>query len=121
DNKVVHTLARSFHRVNVASLRFNFRGVGLSAGSYADGEGELDDALAAARWASGEPRFKHLFLAGFSFGAVVALRASASLGPCGLITVAPPVARVPVDFDVPSCPWLIVHGEFDELVALQEV
>src|SRR6218665_2519579 len=66
DNKVVQTLARAFVQLGFAALRFNFRGVGASQGAWAEGPGEIDDALAvvAARRAPGEP----LLLAGFSFG-----------------------------------------------------
>ena len=51
DNKVVHTLARSFLSLECVAVRFNFRGVGDSAGSYGDGVGETEDALAVAAWA----------------------------------------------------------------------
>lgn len=120
-NKVVHTLARCFYRAGAAALRFNFRGVGDSAGRYDDGVGEIDDAAAAAAWARAAQPGSALFLAGFSFGAAVALRAAPRLGPCGLVTVAPPVARIPGDFESPGCPWLVVHGEHDELVPLGDV
>ena len=121
DNKVVHTLARAFHRAGAAAVRFNFRGVGRSAGHYDDGRGEVEDAAAAAAWAASEYPGSALFLAGFSFGAAVALRAAPRLRPVGLVTVAPPVARIPADFEVPACPWLIVHGEQDEIVPLEDV
>ena len=49
-NKVAHTLARAFVRLGFRTLRFNFRGTEASEGSYDEGVGELDDALAAAEW-----------------------------------------------------------------------
>jgi uncharacterized protein len=120
-NKVVHTLARCFYRAGAAALRFNFRGVGASQGRYDDGAGEVEDALAAASWARAARPDSALFLAGFSFGAAVALLAASPLKPIGLITVAPPVARIPQGFSPPACPWLIVHGEQDEIVPLDDV
>jgi alpha/beta superfamily hydrolase len=116
-NKVVHTLARAMHKQRAATLRFNFRGVGASAGAFDDGRGEVTDALAVI--AAGRERFPtaRLWLAGFSFGSYVALQAAANTDPAALITVAPPVGRW--DFSAipwPRCPWLIVQGDADELV-----
>jgi alpha/beta superfamily hydrolase len=115
-NKVVTTLARAFARLGADAVRFNFRGVGGSAGRYADGIGERDDALAVvsfcrARW-PGRP----VYLGGFSFGAAVAAAIAARVEPAGLVTVAPPVDRLSADFVVPACPWLLIHGEADDVV-----
>lgn len=116
-NKVVHTVARAWHELGLPTLRFNFRGVGGSAGSHDGGSGETQDALAVI--AQGRrlwPRAP-LWLAGFSFGSYVALRAAAPAAPACLVTVAPPVGRW--DFSAiaaPQCPWLIVQGDRDELV-----
>lgn len=71
-NKVVATLQRAARDAGYATLRFNFRGVGQSAGSYAEGRGEIDDALAAARWLAGQHPGLPLTLMGFSFGSCVA-------------------------------------------------
>ncbi len=120
ENKVVHTLARSFRDLGAASVRFNFRGVGGSAGTYGEGVGELADALAVVDWVRRERPEAALYLAGFSFGAAVALEAAARAGALGLVTVALPVARVAADFRAPGCPWLAVLAEQDELVNLAE-
>lgn len=122
DNKVVYTLARSFHDLGMPTIRFNFRGVGKSAGSYADGLGETEDTLAAV--AAGREKWPGaaLWLAGFSFGGAVAIRAAAESAPARLVCVAPAIKRVALDdVRVPDCPWLIVQGEADELVNYQEV
>lgn len=117
-NKVVHTLARTLRAGGAATLRFNFRGVGASEGVHDGIAGEADDALAAvtaarARW-TGLP----LVLAGFSFGAAVAIRAAAAAQPAWLICVAPAVDRVSLDgFVAPECDWLIVQGDADDVVA----
>ncbi len=116
-NKVVHTLARAMQQIGVPTLRFNFRGVGTSEGVYADGVGEIDDALAAIAWARARWDCETLWLAGFSFGSAVALQACAAAAPAALVTVAPPVGRLLVDpVARPGCPWLVVQGDHDELV-----
>ena len=120
-NKVTHTLARSFVGVGFAALRFNFRGVGKSAGSFDEGRGEVDDVLAAVSWLRDSAPGLPLWLAGFSFGAAMAIRAAVTAAPDGLISVAPAVSRFAVDFEVqPSCPWLILQGDEDELVDIQD-
>lgn len=120
DNKVVTTLARAFVELNLAAVRFNFRGVGASEGAFDDGHGETDDLLAAARWAR-EALGHHppLTLAGFSFGGAVAARAARRLHPRRLILVAPAVTRVPTP-EVPE-DTLVVHGELDDTVPLRDV
>jgi len=119
DNKVVQTLARAFVQLGYTSVRFNFRGVGGSAGSWDEGRGEVDDALAVitAQRAAGRP----LLLAGFSFGGYVASQAAARLAEPAtrLVLVGPaavnfPVAPVPAD-------TLVVHGELDDVVPLTAV
>jgi hypothetical protein len=116
-NKVVHTLARAMQELGAPSVRFNFRGVGASAGQYDGGAGEVDDALAVCDWARARWGCERLWLAGFSFGSAVALQAAATASPDALVTVAPPVGRIIVAPVLrPPCPWLVVQGEQDELV-----
>ena len=116
-NKVVHTLARALRAGGAATVRFNFRGVGASEGTHDGGAGETGDALAAVRFARERWPGLGLVLAGFSFGAVVAIRAAAAAGPLWLITVAPAVDRVELgDAALPECDWLIVQGEADDVV-----
>lgn len=119
-NKVAYTLARSFYRLGAVAVRFNFRGVGRSQGAYADGEGETEDALAAGAWMRRRWPASRLYLAGFSFGAGIALRCASQLSPHGLVTVAPPVPRIG-PFEPPRCRWLVVQGEADEIVDPQAV
>jgi len=117
DNKVVHTLARAFRETGIPTLRFNFRGVGSSAGTFDDGNGETADADAIASYGAQRWPGRQLMLAGFSFGAFVALRLALERGASRLITVAPPVDRM--EFSVlaaPRCPWLVVQGDSDEVV-----
>jgi alpha/beta superfamily hydrolase len=117
ENKVVHTLARSFQELGAPTIRFNFRGVGASAGTFAEGLGETQDALAVV--AEGRRRWPGaaVWLAGFSFGGAVAIRAAKDASARLLVSVAPAVSLIDVsDSELPDCPWLIVQGDADELV-----
>ncbi|HWW21550.1 MAG TPA: alpha/beta fold hydrolase [Steroidobacteraceae bacterium] len=121
-NKVVHTLGRACQEFGLATLRFNFRGVGASDGSHDEGRAEIEDAMAVIAW--GRQRWPDgpLTLAGFSFGAMVALAAAVRSAPSKLITVAPAVGRPEFSSAAkPNCPWLIVQGDADELVDIRDV
>jgi len=122
-NKVVTMSARALRKSGATTVRFNFRGVGASAGSFDDGRGELEDLRAVVAWVR-EHRPEHqLWLFGFSFGAYVALRGAVELAADAVITVAPPVGRS-WDFDAvqpPAVPWLVVQGDADEVVDAEAV
>ena len=120
-NKVVHTLVRAFVRSGYEALRFNFRGTEQSDGEYDAGNGELDDALATIEWMRARHASYPLWLAGFSFGAAIAVRAAAATHVDGLISVAPAISRFATGMESqPDCPWLIVQGDEDELVDVDE-
>ena len=116
-NKVVTTLARALRECAIATVRFNFRGVGGSEGHFNDGIGETADASAVADW--GERRWagRPLVIAGFSFGALVALRLAQRRDPQRVILIAPPVAHLEfAALSVPRCPWMVVQGDADTVV-----
>lgn len=119
DNKVVTTLAKAFVELGCATLRFNFRGVGESDGSYDEGNGETLDAIAAADFMRGEFPNLPLLIAGFSFGGYVQARADEKLQPQQLVLIAPAVGR----FAMPGVPanTLLIHGDLDEVVDLDAV
>ncbi len=119
DNKVVTTLTKAFIELGYAALRFNFRGVGESGGSYDEGNGETLDAIAAANFMRGEFPDLPLLLAGFSFGGYVQARAATELQPQRLALIAPAVGR----FAMPDVPvnTLLIHGDLDEVVELREL
>lgn len=122
NNKVVHTLARTLQERAIPTVRFNYRGVGASEGSYDEGRGETDDALAVVEWGRRRWGGAPVWLAGFSFGAMVALQAASAAQPSLMISVAPAVTRA--EFGViahPRCPWLIVQGDADEIIAADAV
>jgi uncharacterized protein len=116
-NKVVHTLARTFNDAGMPSLRFNFRGVGASTGTHDAGPGEVQDALAAVGYCRGRWPQAQLWLAGFSFGAAVAVRASLEAQPAGVVLVAPAVDRLDPGAVMPNCPWLVLLGDADDVVS----
>jgi uncharacterized protein len=120
-NKVVFMLARTLLQNGVATIRFNFRGVGESAGQFDAGQGEVADALAVIAY--GRTRWPNagLVLAGFSFGGMVAAQATATARPQWLITVAPAVHLLTRRLPQPSCPWLLIQGEADDVVDPHQV
>lgn len=119
ENKVAVTLAKTFCELGCVSLRFNYRGVGASAGQFTGGDGELDDALAVAEFARDQFGDLPIILSGFSFGGYVAARSAEKLKPRHLILAAPAVGR----FEMPLVPrnTLVIHGENDEVVPLADV
>ena len=121
-NKVVHTMARACQDQNVVTVRFNFRGVGASAGVHDDGVGESDDAAVVADWARQATGAVRLWSLGFSFGGFVAYRLATLRNATALVTVAPPVQRF--DFarlPLPGCPWYVAQGDADDLVDHERV
>ena len=122
DNKVVYTLARAFEECGAPVVRFNFRGVGASAGTHDAGRGETEDALAVIAYGRARWPGAALWLAGFSFGAAIAVRAAARASPARLVLVAPGVSRVAMDaVPSPRCPWLLVQGDADEVIEPADV
>lgn len=120
DNKVVQTLAKVFFNLRYIPVRFNYRGVGQSAGTYDHGIGETDDALAAladARATYGEDL--PVVLAGFSFGTFVQTRVAEHVQAERMVFVGPAVGRFAVG-NVPA-DTIVIHGEMDEVVPLADV
>lgn len=128
-NKVVYTLASCAMKAGFYTLRFNYRGVGDSAGSYDGARGETSDTLAAVEWLRARVADLPLLLAGFSFGAYVALKAAASARPAWLLSASLPLGRVRGAFGEsdsqplpphPGCRWLVIHSRDDEVVDYAE-
>lgn len=115
DNNVVSTAVAALRRQGVATLRFNFRGVGGSEGGYANGTGEAADAKAAIGLLRNETGLERVDLGGYSFGAMIALLGHAHAEVERLIAVAPPLSFFDLGFLV-HCrkPKLIVVGDRDE-------
>lgn len=122
-NKVVTTTARALRECGALTVRFNFRGVGASAGAFDDGNGEADDLRAViARVRAAYPDTP-LWLGGFSFGSYVALKVASASPPALLVSIAPPVGRrwEMEAMPAPDVPWIVVQGDEDEVVDAAEV
>lgn len=122
NNKVVTTLARVFAELGIASIRFNFRSVGGSAGRYDAGLGESEDmALIAKTWRMVFDEVKVIY-AGFSFGSYVAYRAASQSNGALLITVAPAVTHYDYnEFKIQNMPWILAQAEHDEVVPIDAI
>jgi alpha/beta superfamily hydrolase len=136
DNKVVTTLAKTFADAGIAAFRFNFRGIGATAGVHDEGRGEADDMVRVIEHARGELPGLPLYLAGFSFGGAVTVRASERVEFALAILVAPGFRRIhahgmgeapdPADAALGSpgrhttTNTLVIHGDLDETVPLAD-
>ena len=123
DNKVAVTLAKTFHQLGYATMRFNFRGAGRSEGVHAEGIGETDDAAAALGHADRLYGHGNVVLAGFSFGTFVQTRLWQRLKDTRaverLVLTGPAVNRFRLEA-VPAN-TIVVHGEEDDIVPLADV
>ena len=121
--KALYRAAKSMPRIGVAALRFNFRGVGGSAGTFDAGPGEKEDFKAAISFMSERYPDLPIWAAGMSFGSWIAMIAGAEDARVSLLLgIAPPVDRY--DFDaLKTCtlPKFIIHGEADELISIKDV
>ena len=120
NNKIVYAIYRSFIDRGFSALRFNFRGVGRSEGVFGDGEGELSDAASALDWLqSFNPNVNSYWVAGFSFGAWIAMQLLMRRPElAGFISVSPPADRYDFNFLAP-CPvsGQIIQGNQDKTVS----
>ena len=115
-NKVVFRAARGLENANVATLRFNFRGVGTSGGKFDNGDGEQDDVTAAIEWARRKHPDRKLIVGGFSFGAWVSTRVACERTDVdAMFLLGTPVNKYDFSY-LRSCerPMLFIHGTQDE-------
>ena len=124
NNKVVYTLYQTFVRRGFSTLRFNFRGVGRSQGSFDRGEGELADSAAALDWLqSYNPNASSCWVAGYSFGAWIGMQLLMRRPEIeAFIAVSPPASQYDFTFLAP-CPssGLVIQGDQDTLVPIESV
>lgn len=123
-HKVVTTVVRVWQQLGLATLRFNFRGVGESEGRYDNGIGEVADLEAALAFIQKVNPTARIWLAGFSFGAFITLQLASRPHPLceGLISIAPALPFFDfLKIKTPRCSWLVIQGEEDELVPQEAV
>jgi len=124
NNKIIYQLYQTFARRGFSTLRFNFRGVGRSKGVFDNGQGELSDAASALDWMQTQnPSTSTCWIAGFSFGAWVAMQLMMRRPEIeGFISIAPPASQHDFSFLAP-CPasGMILHGDKDEVIPQSSV
>lgn len=122
NNKVVTTLVRTCQKLGAFAIRFNYRGVGESEGEYGNVAGELDDLRAVIAFAKQQYPNAEFWLGGFSFGSYIAAKIATEIPVKQLISIAPPVQNMPfAQLAKILCPWVIVQGDADEVVAPLQV
>ncbi len=121
-NKVVFTLAKAFDQLGLATVRFNYRGVGQSEGQYGQMIGEIEDLKAIITWVQSVLPQDDIWLAGFSFGSFISASVANQINAKYLVNIAPAVNHA--DFSNLkniSCPWLVIQGDQDDVVPYDEV
>ncbi len=115
-NNVVGALVRAALHGGFAALRFNFRGVGESEGTHAGGQAEPDDVKATCTFLAGQTEIdsERVALAGYSFGAAMALLAAPDVSPAGLALVSLPTVAGALSPPGGAFPLLLVSGDRDE-------
>lgn len=124
ENDLVVSVAEALRTHGLATLRFDFRGVGASGGAYDDGRGEVDDVRAAAAALRQRLDVPRVALVGYSFGSVMALRAGVAEPETttGVVAIAPPVRMIALDF-LAGCPLPLafVTGDRDQFCSLDAI
>ena len=120
DNNVVIPVCRSLGQASIASLRFNFRGVGMSQGKFADGIGEQDDVLAAISYLSTLEIVdrERIGLCGYSFGGAMALDIAPSDARVKALALISPTVPSHVSLTKYAKPKLIICGSADQFVSI---
>jgi len=124
NNKVVYNLYQSFAKAGFSTLRFNFRGVGRSQGTFDNGIGELSDAATALDWLQGHnPDAATFWISGFSFGSWLSMQLLMRRPELeGFVLVSPPANMYDFSFLAP-CPrsGMIIQGDIDSIVGEEDV
>ena len=118
---VLDTVEQALTPMNLRTLRFNFRGVGSSAGEHDNGEGEVNDLLSVVEWLCEAKNPSTLSVAGYSFGSVVASRGVANNNTVSrVMLIAPPTSSMTLTSDL-TLPIRIIVGDADPFVGLPQL
>lgn len=124
-NKIITTIVKTWAVMGLSTLRFNFRGVGLSEGEFDKAVGEVLDLKAVLEWLLTKHKNAIFWLGGFSFGSLISAKiVCENHYPIkALLSVAPPISyfTFPIDEKFSSIPWIIMQGDKDELVKYETV
>lgn len=121
-NYVVGVLCEAFASIGATTMRFNFRGVGNSEGTFDNGAGESVDARAAAVALRTVVPDVPFVLAGYSFGAMIAASVAADVAPAGLVLASPPVAFAALQLaDAFRAPVLLITGDRDPVAPAETI
>ncbi len=124
NNKVTYLTYQAFAQKGFTVMRFNFRGVGRSEGTYDEGEGELSDAATLLDWLQAfRPNARSFWISGFSFGAWIGMQLLMRRPEVrGFISIAPPANMYDFSFLAP-CPvsGMILHGNKDDIVPADSI
>ena len=121
-NKIVHIICKTFSKMGLPTLRFNFRSIGESEGIHDNGIGESEDLLILSELMHETWPNRELWLAGFSFGSWIAANTAVQAKAKQLLSIAPPVQYFDFkDFNQPTCPWLVLMGDQDDVVEPEKV
>lgn len=123
DNNVVTAVSSALASAGIAGLRFNFRGVGRSQGSYGQGNGEMEDARAALKFLSGreETDPARIGLMGYSFGGMVALGVGGTEDLVKALAAVSPVVPPGPYKELSARPKYIICGEADSIIPAREI
>jgi alpha/beta superfamily hydrolase len=120
-NKVVYRIARGLRSRGAVVLRFNYRGVNLSEGTYADGEGELDDARVALDYLRGRYPDLPFTVAGFSFGSRIALRLGCGIASRVIAVGFPAAYRDKSSLDTCTTPRIFIQSTRDQFGSVEQI
>ena len=119
-NKIIHSIAKVMNNKGYISICPNLRGVGMSAGEHDFGVGEIDDGIALYQYIKLTYPNLPIVIAGFSFGSAIAAQVASQFEHLKLILVGPAVThyQVPV---VAKDKTLVIHGQNDEVIPLEDI
>ena len=115
DDAIVRIVEKALSNQRISTLRFNFRGTGFSEGKHDDGNGEVEDLLSIFNWVSDSYKPEKIIIAGYSFGAVIAAKATPQIKSDLVLLVAPPTRAIRPDFFTES-PVVAITGSQDDFV-----